>query len=46
VLSRLKLFYGDGADMQVEEAEPHGFRITITIPAGGKEADDENHHRG
>ncbi|RKN85629.1 sensor histidine kinase [Paenibacillus ginsengarvi] len=46
VLSRLKLFYGDEADMQVEGAEPHGFRITITIPARGKEADDEDHHRG
>ncbi|MEF3302309.1 sensor histidine kinase [Paenibacillus sp. GYB003] len=47
VLSRLKLVYGGEADMEVEEAEPHGFRVTITIPAEGrKEAGYENIDRG
>ncbi|TMV47531.1 sensor histidine kinase [Paenibacillus mesophilus] len=46
VLSRLKLFYGNKADMHIEETKPHGFKVTMTIPAEGKEAQDESTNRG
>lgn len=46
VLSRLKLIYGERANMSVEEKKPHGFKVTITIPWERNEADDEDYNRG
>ncbi|GAA3401938.1 sensor histidine kinase [Paenibacillus hodogayensis] len=46
VLSRLKLTYGDTADMRIGTVKPHGFEVDILIPAERNEADDENHNRG
>ncbi|MFC3768585.1 sensor histidine kinase [Paenibacillus sp. GCM10012303] len=46
VLSRLKLLHGEEAAMDIENVKPHGFKVTLSIPYDGKEANDESADRG
>ncbi|MFH5185868.1 sensor histidine kinase [Paenibacillus sp. TAB 01] len=48
VKSRLRLYYNEDADMQLESAQPHGIRITLRIPLyrPEEETNHESHHRG
>lgn len=45
VLSRLKLLHGEEAAMDIENVKPHGFKVTLSIPCDGKEANDESADR-